>query len=65
MENTDIYYRSKMSYRFISDFNDVIDRQFKIYKKNLIKEILKELDEKLLKNIDTDNNNNINGGNRD
>ncbi len=58
MENTDIYYRSKMSYRFISDFNDVIDRQFKIYKKKLIKEILKELDEKLLKNIDTDNNNN-------
>ena len=58
MENTDIYYRSKMFYRFISDFNDVIDRQFKIYKKKLIKEILKELDEKLLKNIDTDNNNN-------
>ena len=42
-----------------------MDRQFEIYKKNLIKEIIKELDEKILKNINTNNNNIINGSNRD
>tara|TARA_B100000686_G_C16594637_1_gene865286 strand:+ start:453 stop:653 length:201 start_codon:yes stop_codon:yes gene_type:complete len=65
MDDKDIYYRSKISYNFISDFNDIMDRQFEIYKENLIKEIIKELNEKILKNINTDNNNNIiNGSNR-
>ena len=66
MDDKDIYYRSKISYNFISDFNDIMDRQFEIYKENLIKEIIKELNEKILKNINTDNNNNniINGRNR-
>ena len=37
MDDKDIYYRSKISYNFISDFNDIMDRQFEIYKENLIK----------------------------
>jgi len=58
MEGRDIYHRSKISYDFLSDFNDVIDRQFEVYKKNLIKKILEELDKKILKNTNITINNN-------
>ena len=43
MEDRDIYHRAKISYNFLSDFNDVIDRQFEIYKQHIIKQILEEL----------------------
>tara|TARA_Y100001958_G_C21247787_1_gene579586 strand:- start:6602 stop:6763 length:162 start_codon:yes stop_codon:yes gene_type:complete len=43
MEDQDIFHRSKITYNFLCDFNDVIDRQFNIYKKKLIQEILEEL----------------------
>jgi len=49
MEDQDIFHRSKISYDFLCDYNNVIDRQFNIYKKKLIKEILKELKEQELK----------------
>ena len=58
MEGRDIYHRSKISYDFLSDFIDVIDRQFEVYKKNLIKKILEELDKKILKNTNITINNN-------
>ena len=45
MEDQDIFHRSKITYNFVCDFNDIIDRQFNIYKKKLIKEILEELEE--------------------
>tara|TARA_B100000123_G_C25338928_1_gene257615 strand:- start:107 stop:277 length:171 start_codon:yes stop_codon:yes gene_type:complete len=51
MEDQDVFHRSKITYNFLCDFNDVIDRQFEIYKKNLIKEILKELEDEYNKNI--------------
>ena len=61
MEDSDIYHRSKINYEFICNFNDMLDRQFELYKKNLIKEIIEELNKnKILKNIN--HNININNG---
>ena len=65
MEDSDIYHRSKINYEFVCNFNDILDRQFELYKKNLIKEIIEELNKnKILKNINHNNNNNNNGSNR-
>ena len=61
MEDSDIYHRSKINYEFVCNFNDILDRQFELYKKNLIKEIIEELNKnKILKNIN--HNININNG---
>jgi len=65
MEDSDIYHRSKINYEFVCNFNDILDRQFELYKKNLIKEIIEELTKnKILKNINHNININ-NGSNRD
>ena len=50
MEDRDIYHRSKINYEFICILNDILDRQFKKYKDKMIKEIIKELNIKILKN---------------
>tara|TARA_Y100001958_G_scaffold159954_1_gene164631 strand:+ start:6229 stop:6408 length:180 start_codon:yes stop_codon:yes gene_type:complete len=50
MKDRDIYHRSKINYEFICTLNDVLDRQFKKYKDKMIKEIIKELNIKILKN---------------
>ena len=50
MKDRDIFHRSKISYEFISNLNDIMDRQFQKYKYILIKEIIKELNIKILKN---------------
>ena len=53
MEN--IYYRSKISYQFIKDLSNILDLQYKEYKKQIIKIILEECNDKF-KNY----NNNLN-----
>ena len=44
MEN--IYYRSKISYQFIKDLSNILDLQYKEYKKQIIKVILEECNNK-------------------
>lgn len=48
MEGKDVFYRSKISNDFIKKYNNIIDIQFKKYKKKLIQDILKDLN-KILK----------------
>lgn len=51
MEGKDVFYRSKISNDFITKYNNIIDIQFKKYKKELIQDILKELNKILEKKI--------------
>ena len=42
----DIYYRSKISYQFIKNLSNILDLQYKEYKKHIIKIILEECNDK-------------------
>ena len=43
-----IYYQSQIEYKFISKLSTILDLQYEEYKKQIIKIILEELDEKIL-----------------
>ena len=47
----DVYYSSNISYSFIKKMNNILDKQYNIYKNQIINNILDELNiyDKLLK----------------